>query len=135
MLATFGKNSAELLKVQTENIKLLTQVAEEQTKIRVELEKQQAAEIAKLNDEARKAEIEKAEQQVALLRQYRDEALNSEIEFIDSVGTMRELKAEESLNKRLINEEDALKREEIIRIAAEEKIAAEIEIIRNKQQA
>lgn len=135
LLATFGKNSAELLKVQTENIKLLTQVAEEQTKIRVELEKQQAAEIAKLNDEARKAEIEKAEQQVALLRQYRDEALNSEIEFIDSVGTMRELKAEESLNKRLINEEDALKREEIIRIAAEEKIAAEIEIIRNKQQA
>lgn len=135
LLATFGKNSAELLKVQTENIKLLTQVAEEQTNIRVELEKQQAAEIAKLNDEARKAEIEKAEQQVALLRQYRDEALNSEIEFIDSVGTMRELKAEESLNKRLMGEEDALKREEIIRIAAEEKIAAEIEIIRNKQQA
>jgi len=135
LLATFGKNSAELLKVQTENIKLLTQVAEEQTKIRVELEKQQAAEIAKLNDEARKAEIEKAEQQVALLRQYRDEALNSEIEFIDSVGTMRELKAEEALNKRLMGEEDALKREEIIRIAAEEKIAAEIEIIRNKQQA
>lgn len=135
LLATFGKNSAELLKVQTENIKLLTQVAEEQTKIRVELEKQQAAEIAKLNDEARKAEIEKAEQQVALLRQYRDEALNSEIEFIDSVGTMRELKAEESLNKRLMGEEDALKREEIIRIAAEEKIAAEIALINNKLQA
>jgi hypothetical protein len=135
LLEIFGKNSAELLAVQKANAEQLTKVAEEQAKIRTQIELQQKAAVEKINADSRAQELENAKKAAEDLRQFRDEALNSEISYIDSVANMRELANEETLNKKLMQETDAIKREEIIRLAGEQQIIDNIALIRNKLQA
>lgn len=132
---TFGKASAELAKVRADNEKLIAQVQQEQANIRAEIEKQLVTQLAEINESFRQEEIQKAQEQADRLREFRDEALNSELAFIENFGNQRELKNRETLNRLLIQEEDAKKREAAIRLAEEERILAEIENIRNKQQA
>jgi hypothetical protein len=135
LLEIFGKNSAELLAVQKANAEQLTKVAEEQAKIRTQIEIQQKAAVEKINADSRAQELENAKKAAEDLRQFRDDALNSEISYIDSVANMRELANEETLNKKLMQETDALKREELIRLAGEQQIIDNIALIRNKLQA
>ena len=131
----FGKNSKELLSVQKANAEQLVKVTDEQAKIEAQIKIQQIDAIKKINADFRAEDLEKAKQTADDLRQFRDDALNSEIEFIDSVGSMREQKNQEILNKKLIQETDELKREEILRLAAEQRIIDNIALIRNKLQA
>ena len=119
LVKTFGQNSAEVLKVQKANAEQLKAVAIEQAKIKEELEKQNAEAIAKINSDFRKKELDEAKKLADEQRAFRDEALNSEIQFIDSLGEQRELKNKEVLNRLLIQETDAKKREELIRLAAD----------------
>lgn len=135
LVKIFGQNSAEVLKVQQANAEQLKAVAIEQAKIRAELEKQNAEAIAKINSDFRKKELDEAKKLADEQRAFRDEALNSEIQFIDSLGQQRELKNKEVLNRLLIQETDAKKREELIRLAAEQQIVEKIAEIRNKLQA
>jgi hypothetical protein len=58
-----------------------------------------------------------------------------ELDYIEEVNNMRELANEETLNKLLINEKDAKKREALVRIAEEKKILAEIEKIKIQERA
>jgi hypothetical protein len=135
LLKIFGKASKELAQTQAENAKLLTQVRAEQAKIAEQIEAQRLQKEKEINSAALKDKLQKAQDEADKLRAFRDEQLNGELSFIDSVGEQRALKNEETLNRLLIQEGDAKKREGIIRRAEEERILAEIEIIRNKQQA
>jgi hypothetical protein len=135
LIEIFKEGSAEVLAFQKASAEQLIKIADEQAKIRIQIELQQKAALEKINAELRAEELEKAKEAAEALRQFRDDALNSEIEFIDSVASMRELKNEETLNKKLMQETDAIKREELIRLAGEQQIIDNIALIRNKLQA
>jgi hypothetical protein len=135
LIKIFGQNAKEVLQVQKANAEQLAKLAEEQAKIRVEIEKQREAELAKVREEFKQKEIEDAKKAAEELRQIRDNLLNTELQFIDDVNDMRSLKNKEVLNRLLIQETDAKKREELIRLAAEQETADKIAEIRNKIQA
>lgn len=135
LIEIFGAGSKEVLQTQQANAKLLQQVQAEQAKIAEQIEAQKVQKQKEINDAYRKDELEKAKAEAEKLRQLRDEQLATEISFIDNVGEQRALKNQETLNRLLIQEGDAKKREGLIRKAEEERILAEIENIRNKQQA
>jgi len=131
----FGEQSAELLKTKQENDKLLEEASKKQAEIQIQIEINLVNQLAVINDNYRKAELEKAEANLEQLKQWRDEALTSELDYIEEVGEMRLLKNEETLNKQLAQEKDAKKKEELIRLAEEQRILDEIETIKVQQRA
>ena len=135
LVKTFGANSAEVIKVQKENAIQLQAIAQAQATILIEFEKQKNDAISKANEERRMSEVQKAQEQVEKLKEIRDMALNSEIEYIEQQGEFRELKNQETLNRLLAQEKDAKKREELIRLAAEQETIDKIANIRNQIQA
>jgi hypothetical protein len=135
LAATFGKASKELLKVQEENAKQLAEVKKVQAEIETQIEQNKVNKQKDINDTYRKEEIEKAEENIEKLKELRDRQMFDELSYIDEVNNMRELENEETLNKLLMQETDAKKREALIRIAEEKKILAEIEKIKIQQRA
>jgi len=135
LLKAFGKGSAELLKAQQDNAKQLEEVKKLQAQIEEQIEKNTANKKAEINDTYRKEEMQKAEDNLQKMKELRDRQMFDEISFIEEFNDMRELENEETLNKLLINETNAKKREALIRIAEEKKILAEIEKIKNQQRA
>ncbi len=135
LIKTFGKNSAEVLKVQQQNAIQLQAVAQAQANILIQFEQQKTDAIAKVNEEQRMSEIEKAQEQIDKLKEVRDMALSSEVDYIQKQGEFRQLKNQETLNKLLAQETDAKKREELIRLAAEQETLDKIANIRNQIQA
>ena len=133
--ATFGKLSAELLKTQQENAKQLEEVKKVQAQIETQIEQNKVNKQAEINDTYRKEEIEKAEDNIQKLKELRDTQMGIEINYIQEFADMRELKNEETLNKQLMQETDAKKREALIKIAEEKKLLDEIETIRLQQRA
>jgi hypothetical protein len=131
----FGKGSKELAQTQAENAKLLTQVQAEQANIAEQIEAQRLQKEKEINSAALKDKLQKAQDEADKLRAFRDEQLSGELEFIDSVGQQKELKNQETLNRLLIQEGDAKKREGIIRQAEEERILQAIEEIKLKQRS
>lgn len=135
LLKAFGKGSAELLKAQQENAKQLEEVKKLQGQIEEQIEQNTANKKKEINDTYRKEEMQKAEDNLQKMKELRDRQMFDEISFIEEFNNMRELENEETLNKLLINETNAKKREALIRIAEEKKILAEIETIKNQQRA
>jgi len=135
LLKAFGKGSAELLKAQEDNKNQLIEVKKLQAQIEEQIEKNTANKKAEINDTYRKEEMQKAEDNLQKMKELRDRQMFDEISFIEEFNDMRELENEETLNKLLINETNAKKREALIRIAEEKKILAEIEKIKNQQRA
>ena len=135
LVKTFGANSAEVIKVQKENAIQLQAIAQAQATILIEFEKQKNDAITKANEERRMSEVQKAQEQVEKLKEIRDMALNSELEYIEQQGEFRELKNQETLNRLLAQEKDSKKREEIIRLAAEQETIDKIANIRNQIQS
>lgn len=135
LIKTFGKNSAEVLKVQKDNAIQLQAVAQAQANILIQFEQQKTDAIAKVNEEQRMSELEKAADQIEKLKEFRDMALSSEVDYIQKQGELRELKNQETLNKLLAQETDAKKREELIRLAAEQETIDKIANIKNQIQA
>jgi hypothetical protein len=132
---TIGKESAELLKVQKDNIIQLEAVAKAQATVLIQFEQQKNDAIAKLNEEQRMSEVQKAQEQVEKLKELRDMALSTEIDYIEQQGEFRELKNQETLNKLLAQETDAKKKEQLIKLAAEQETINNIANIRNQIQA
>lgn len=135
LAATFGKASKELLKVQEENAKQLAEVKKVQAEIETQIEQNAANKKKEINNTYRKEEIEKAEENIEKMKELRDRQMFDELSYIEDVNDMRELENEETLNKLLIQETDAKKREALIRIAEEQKILDEIEKIKIQQRA
>lgn len=135
LIKTFGKNSAEVLKVQQQNAIQLQAVAQAQANILIQFEQQKTDAIAKVNEEQRMSEIEKAQEQIDKLKEVRDMALSSELDYIQKQGELRELQNQETLNKLLAQETDAKKREELIRLAAEQETLDKIANLNNQIQA
>jgi len=135
LAATFGKASKELLKAQEENAKQLEEVKKVQAQIEAQIEQNKVNKQKEINDTYRKEEIEDAEKNIEKLKELRDRQMFDELSYIDEVNNMRELANEETLNKLLMNEKDAKKREALIRIAEEKKLLAEIEKIKIQQRA
>ena len=132
---TFGKASKELLKVQEENAKQLEEVKKVQAEIETQIEQNAANKKKEINNTYRKEEIEDAEKNIEKLKELRDRQMFDELSYIEEVNSMRELENEETLNKLLMQETDAKKREALIRIAEEKKILDEIEKIKIQQRA
>jgi hypothetical protein len=132
---TIGKESAELLKVQKDNIIQLEAVAKAQAEILIQYEQQKTDALKKVNEEQRMSEVQKAQEQVEKLKELRDMALSSELDYIEQQGELRELKNQETLNKLLAQETDAKKKEQLIKLAAEQETINKIANIRNQIQA
>ena len=135
LAATFGKASKELLKAQEENAKQLAEVKKIQAEIETQIEQNAANKKKEINNTYRKEEIEKAEENIEKMKELRDRQMFDELSYIEEVNNMRELENEETLNKLLMQETDAKKREALIRIAEEKKLLAEIEKIKIEQRA
>jgi len=135
LAATFGKASKELLKAQEENAKQLEEVKKVQAQIETQIEQNAANKKKEINNTYRKEEIEDAEKNIEKLKELRDRQMFDELSYIEEVNNMRELENEETLNKLLMQETDAKKREALIRIAEEKKLLAEIEKIKIQQRA
>jgi hypothetical protein len=135
LVKTFGKNSAEVLKVQKENAIQLQAVAQAQATILIQYEQQKTDALKKVNEEQRLSEVQKAQEQVEKLKELRDMALSSELDYIEQQGEFRELKNQETLNKLLAQETDAKKKEQLIKLAAEQETINNIANIRNQIQA
>lgn len=133
--AALQKQYDDLKNTTTQSEAELLEIQKLQNQILAELDTQRLNERKKVIDEDSKAQIEKAIETAEKLRQLRDDFLNSELDYIEKTGEMRELKNKEILNKLLQNETDAKKREELIRLAAEQEIADKIANIRNQVQA
>jgi len=132
---TFGKRSAELVKAQQENAKQLEEVKAQQAKIEEQIEQNKVNKIAGINDTYRKEEIEKTEENIQKLKDLRDSQMGTELDYIQEVSDMRELENEETLNKLLIQETNAKKREALMRKSEEKKLLNEIETIKQQQRA
>jgi hypothetical protein len=132
---TFGKNSAEVLKVQKDNAKQLEEVQKLQNDILKQLDIQRNTDKEKLLNDGQKKEIEKAQETIEKLKQAREMFLSTELDYIEKSGEMRDLKNKEILNRLLQNETDAKKKEELIRLAGEQETADKIATIRNQIQA
>jgi hypothetical protein len=133
--AALQKQYDDLKNTTTQSEAELLEIQKLQNQILAQLDIQRLNERKKVIDEDSKAQIEKAIETAEKLRQLRDDFLNSELDYIEKTGEMRELKNKETLNKLLQNETDAKKREELIRLAAEQEIADKIANIRNQIQA
>jgi hypothetical protein len=132
---TIGKESEELLKVQKDNTIQLEAVAKAQAEILIQYEQQKTDALKKVNEEQRLSEVQKAQEQVEKLKELRDMALSSEIDYIEQQGELRQLKNQETLNKLLAQETDAKKKEQLIKLAAEQETINKIANIRNQIQA
>jgi len=135
----YGAGSQQVAKIREENSKAIAQSAAEEkqvageiSNIKVEVTKKANSDIDKLNSDFRAEDLEKAKQSAEDLRQFRDEILQEEQDYIDNTFEMRELKNKELLEKMLTQETDAKKREELIRLAAEQDIIDKIALARNK---
>jgi hypothetical protein len=135
-------NPKEIQKIRDDNAKAIKEAAEEEKsvaaevgKIKKEIVQQTETDISNAKAGFRKDDLEKELETAEQLRDFRDRILEEELDYIDMVGEMRDLKNKETLNKLLKNEKDAKKREELIRLAAEQETADKIANIRNKIQA
>jgi hypothetical protein len=135
-------NVAEVGKIREENIKLAAKSADEEKKLMeeiarltAEIEKNAQNQIKVIKAEARSEELAKAKEQAEKLIELRNQFLSEELEYIEQQGEFRELKNQETLNKLLAQEKDAKKREELIRLAAEQETIDKIANIRNQIQA
>jgi hypothetical protein len=135
-------NVAEVGKIREENLKSAAKSAEEEKKLseeiarlKIEIEKNAQTQIDGVKAEARSEELAKAKEQAEKLIELRNQFLSEEIEYIEQQGEFRELKNQETLNRLLAQEKDAKKREEIIRLAAEQETIDKIANIRNQIQA
>jgi hypothetical protein len=135
LIKIFGKGSKEVLQSRQDFQKDFIKIEQQTSNIILNLRAEEAKELEALQDEINAKEIEKAKKAAADLRAFRDQALNEELAFIDLQARQRELKAQESLNRLLIQEEDAAARQEAIRVEAERKIVDQILDVRNKLQA
>jgi hypothetical protein len=135
-------NVAEVGKIRAENLKSAAKSAEEEKKLSeeiarltAEIEKNAQNQIKVIKAEGRSEELAKAKEQAEKLIELRNQFLSEEISFIEQQGEFRELKNQETLNRLLAQEKDAKKREEIIRLAAEQETIDKIANIRNQIQA
>jgi hypothetical protein len=135
-------NIAEVGKIREENLKSAAKSADEEkrlseeiARLKIEIEKNAQTQIDVVKAEARSEELEKAKEQSEKLIELRNQFLSEEISYIEQQGEFRELKNQETLNKLLAQEKDAKKREEIIRLAAEQETIDKIANIRNQIQA
>jgi len=135
-------NLSEVAKIREENVKAAEKNAEDEkrlteeiARLKTEIEKNAQISIDNIKAEARNEELEKAKEQAEKLRELRDQFLSSEIDYIEQQGEFRQLKNKETLNKLLAQETDAKKREELIRLAAEQETIDKIANIRNQIQA
>jgi len=133
---------AEVAKIREENAKAAAKSAEDEkvlqeeiARLKLEIEKQTENQLAAVRAEFRNEELEKAAEQAEKLREFRDMALSSELDYIQKQGEFRELKNAETLNKLLAQEKDAKKREELIRLAAEQETNDKIANIKNQIQS
>ena len=135
-------NVAEVGKIRAENLKSAAKSAEEEKKLSeeiarltAEIEKNAQNQIKVIKAEGRSEELAKAKEQAEKLIELRNQFLSEEISFIEQQGEFRQLKNQETLNRLLAQEKDAKKREEIIRLAAEQETIDKIANIRNQIQA
>lgn len=135
LLERFGKTSAELVKTQQENAKQLEIIRAKQAEIEVQIEQNAVNKKKEINDSYRQEELDKTEENIQKLKELRDSQMFTELDYIQQVADMRELQNEETLNKLLIQEKDAKKREALVRIAEEKKLLDEIEKIKVQQRA
>lgn len=135
LVKTFGEGSQEVLKVRQDNLIQVEAVAKAQAEILIQYEAQKNNAIDKLNADENKKQLDKAKEQAENLKQLRDKFLTDEIDYIQKQGDMRSLKNQEQLNKALAQEKDAKKKEEIVRLAAEQETIDKIANIRNQIQA
>ncbi len=135
LIKVFGEGSKEVLISRQQFQKDFVQIEKETTAIIINLKEEEGRELEALRAELRSKEIADAKKTADELRAFRDKALSDELNFITEEGQLRELKAQETLNRLLIQEEDAAARAEAIRIDAERRALEEILDIRNKLQA
>ncbi len=135
LIKIFGEGSREVLQSRQEFQEDFIQIEQQQTQIILNLRREEAKQLQALQDELKSKELEKARAAAAELRAFRDQLLSEELNFIDEQARERELKSKESLNRLLIQEEDAAARAEAIRVEAERKIIDQILDARNKLQA
>lgn len=135
LIKVFGEGSQEVLISRQQFQKDFVQIEKETTAIIINLKEEEGRELEALRADLRAKEIADAKKTADELRAFRDKALNDELNFITEEGQLRELKAQETLNRLLIQEEDAATRAQAIRIDAERKALEEISDIRNKLQA
>lgn len=131
----FGKNSTEVIQAREKLQADLIAIQAKQNEIIAQLEAQKNTQLAAINEQYRQAELQKAQDLADQLKQYRDEALSNEISYIQEVGDARIQAAQEQLNRALIAETDAKKREQLIRLAAEQETADKIATLRNQLRA
>jgi hypothetical protein len=137
-----GLGSKRIEEIRKENAKVAKEAAKEELevaaeigKIKTEIETQTQNALSKAKADFRKNDLEKELEAAQALRDFRNRILEEELQFIDNFNDMRSLKNKEVLNRLLIQETDAKKREELIRLAAEQEAADKIAEIRNKIQA
>jgi len=135
LIKIFGEGSKEVLQSREQFQKDFVQIEKETTALIVTLKEEEGRELEALRAELRAKELADAKKTADELRAFRDKALNDELNFIDQQAQLRELKAQETLNKLLTQEEDAAARAEAIRIDAERRTVEQILDIRNKLQA
>ena len=135
-------NPKEIQKIRDDNAKANKEAAEEEKsvaaevgKIKKEIVTQTETDISNAKAGFRKDDLDKELETAEQLRDFRDKILEEELDYIDMLGEMRDLKNKETLNKLLKNEKDAKKREDLIRLAAEQETADRIATIRNQIQA
>jgi hypothetical protein len=135
LVKIFGEGSKEVLESRAQFQKEFAQIEEQTAAIIQTLKEEEARELGALQDDINAKDIQKAKAAAAELRAFRDQALSEELAFIDLQARQRELAAQESLNRLLIQEEDAASRAEAIRLDAERQIVDKILDVRNKLQA
>jgi hypothetical protein len=135
-------NVSEVGKIRAENLKSAAKSAEDEKKLTeeiarltLEIEKNAQNQIKVIKAEGRSEELAKAKEQAEKLIELRNQFLSEEISFIEQQGEFKELKNQETLNKLLAQEKDAKKREQLIRLAAEQETIDKISNIRNQIQA
>lgn len=124
----YGISSEEFKKVQQANTALLAEISVLQKQILTEAETEKNNAIRKLNQSEN-------EKQISQLKDFRDKILNEELAYINDVGEFKQLKNQEQLNKALAQETDAKKREQLMKLAAEQETIDSIANIRNQIQA
>ena len=135
LIKVFGEGSKEVLQSRKQFQKDFEQIEKQASELIITLKEEEGRELEALRAELRAKELADAKKTADELRAFRDKALNDELNFIDQQAELRELKAQETLNKLLNQEEDAAARAEAIRIDAERRTLEQILDIRNKLQA
>jgi hypothetical protein len=135
-------NPKEIQKIRDDNAKANKEAAEEEKsvaaevgKIKKEIVQQTETDISNAKAGFRKDDLQKELETAEALRDFRDKILQEEIDYIEQQGELRELKNQETLNKLLAQETDAKKKEQLIKLAAEQETINKIANIRNQIQA